>query len=452
MQVRAIAEAARSRGLAHLSERTGKLRRSDCAKAKLGDSGAVYKEAGRHAVESRRGGRLPPGAETRDLAHDRLASQRAEDRTLPDPGDAAEECLSPFDRRTQFFDTFSAFGVDDDDGITKGAVEIVEGSRVFGGGQIRLCEHDQRPDIFELGESEKLIECEEARSGIRQRGYRYHRIHVRRHGFRASFNGAASQREGSGKDRGNENPSIFEKKHFDAVARCEHLAFDAALGTFERGDPRVILRIEHDPCSVFTYGNDARREGLAHAANDALIVKWARTLRIDAPPAEALKARLVEALAHDGVTLEFGAAGEFGRMYALVQGPEGVDPAALEQLVPEGIWYPQAVIVLAIEPVPADALPQLLRALGGPGAPAGVACEAAQGRLLLEIAPSAAQPVLVLRTLDVELRRFGGYRRTQLLSPLSAVAAAACAAAGLQAPDVATGRILESLLGIARVE
>jgi hypothetical protein len=58
----------------------------------------------------------------------------------------------------------------------------------------------------------------------------------------------------------------------------------------------------------------------------------------------------------------------------------------------------------------------------------------------------------VTRIVDMELRRFGGVRRTELLSPLPGDVIAAIAAQGLQAPEVASDRILEMLLGVERVE
>jgi hypothetical protein len=70
----------------------------------------------------------------------------------------------------------------------------------------------------------------------------------------------------------------------------------------------------------------------------------------------------------------------------------------------------------------------------------------------VEFRPDVTPPALLLRIIDVELGRFRGARRTQLLSPLSMRTAAAIAAQGLQAPEIATDRILESLLGLEHVE
>ena len=179
---------------------------------------------------------------------------------------------------------------------------------------------------------------------------------------------------------------------------------------------------------------------------------WARTLRFDAPPGPALYER-AGAFARDGVRVRIGDAGGMPRTYALVEGPEGVDPSELAQLASDARWYETVIIALAIEPLPPDALPLLARALGGPGAPAGIIeCVEMGPRLVLEFAPDVTPPALINRIIDVELRRFGGARRTQLLSPLPTATLAAIAAQGLQAPEIASDRILESLLGLEHVE
>jgi hypothetical protein len=166
-----------------------------------------------------------------------------------------------------------------------------------------------------------------------------------------------------------------------------------------------------------------------------------------------MHARIAAAYARAGVEIDIAGSSAFGRTYALLQGPEGVDPSELERLLPEAHWYGEAIIALAIEPAPADALPMLAQALGGPGAPAGVvACERAGESIIVEFRPALTQPALLLRIADVELQRFRGYRRTQLLSPLPVAVTAAIAAGGLQAPEVEPARILETLLERAHVE
>lgn len=181
---------------------------------------------------------------------------------------------------------------------------------------------------------------------------------------------------------------------------------------------------------------------------------WARTLRIDALPDAALQDR-VAALARDGVRVRLAKPAQpaIARTYALVEGPQAVDPAEVAARLPDARWYDAAIIALAIEPLPADALPFLARALGGPGAPAGVCeCTTLGSQLILEFRPDVTHADLIIRIIDVELRRFGGARRTQLLAPLSMATAAGIAAQRLQAPEIASDRILEPLLGLEHVE
>jgi hypothetical protein len=180
-------------------------------------------------------------------------------------------------------------------------------------------------------------------------------------------------------------------------------------------------------------------------------VEWARTFRLDAPPAEALNRRIRASLGREGVTVQIAGSPRMNRTYVLTQGSQTVDPAELDGALPDARAYPDAIIALAIEPAPADALPELARALRGPGAPAGIySCDVAENTLLVEFQPKITP--LVLHVVDVELRRFSGTRRTVLIAPLPAQTYARIAAGGLQAPELDTSRILEPLLGIAHVE
>jgi hypothetical protein len=177
-------------------------------------------------------------------------------------------------------------------------------------------------------------------------------------------------------------------------------------------------------------------------------VEWVRTLRVDAPDKDAR----ADIAVRDGVRIRPGPTTRHFRTYAFVQGPDSVDPHDLG--TPDGgRWYGEAIIALAIEPAPTDALPHLLRALTGPGAPGGVLDAAVEGdSLLVDLKSSPAPRNVALRIIDVELRRFNGHRKTQLLTPLTPEIAAAIAADGLQAPEIASDRILESLLGLTNVE
>jgi hypothetical protein len=182
-------------------------------------------------------------------------------------------------------------------------------------------------------------------------------------------------------------------------------------------------------------------------------VEWSRTLRIDAPATDALREHIAKELVRDGMRVEFSDPNDLARTYVLVEGPQSVDPAELESPAIEGRWYSEAIIALAIEPEPSDALPPLAKALGGAGAPAGViGCETSGASLIVEVLPSVTQPRLVLDIADVELRRFSGRRRVRLLGPVPRATLASIAAAGLQAPEIGEDRILESLLERAHVE
>jgi hypothetical protein len=247
--------------------------------------------------------------------------------------------------------------------------------------------------------------------------------------------------------------AILQYAYVDAVARYEHLALLTGREALEIGNARTIFRVKCDPRGILSNRNDARREALAHAANDAATVEWARTLRIDAPASDAVHTRVREAFGHDGLRVRFGAGNAFSRTYVLLEGPEGVDPSDVQMRLPDARWYDEAIIALAIEPAPLDALPYLARALGGPGAPAGVCgAETAENELIVEFRPSVTQPATIVRIADVELQRFHGYRRTRLLTPLPADVVAQIAADGLQASEIAPDRMLEALLGAAHVE
>lgn len=166
-----------------------------------------------------------------------------------------------------------------------------------------------------------------------------------------------------------------------------------------------------------------------------------------------MRTGVVTALSRDGVRVRFGPTQDVPYQYALVEGPAGVDPAELRERVPDARWYDETIIALAIEPAPQDVLPHLLHALRGPGAPAGISDAYQSGaKVVVEIRASVTQPAMVLRIVDVELSRFHGFRRMELLAPLPAGVVAEIAARGLQAPEIGPDRILESLLESAHVE
>jgi len=155
-----------------------------------------------------------------------------------------------------------------------------------------------------------------------------------------------------------------------------------------------------------------------------------------------------------GASVKFGESNAgTPRTYGLVEGPDTLDPAEAEAKSAQARWYDGTIIALAIEPTPAVALPAIERALGADGAPAGVSeCTLAAGAAIVEFRPELTPPALVLDLVDVELRRFHGHRKVSLLNPLPAAVVAQIASAGLQAPEIAPGRILETLLEQSGVE
>jgi hypothetical protein len=113
-----------------------------------------------------------------------------------------------------------------------------------------------------------------------------------------------------------------------------------------------------------------------------------------------------------------------GRSYALLELPDGFDPSEIP-IAPGEVVYQTAVIAWAVFPTVPEALPQLYEALGGTGR--------------IEI---------VMKVVDVELRRFCSGRRAELLSPLTPALSAKIAASGVAAPEIAADRILELLVDV----
>ena len=182
-------------------------------------------------------------------------------------------------------------------------------------------------------------------------------------------------------------------------------------------------------------------------------MNWARTVRFDGTIDTAQREKMTASLP-SGASLKLGQPDAGARRtYALVEGPDSLEPAEAERSFPQARWYDGAIIALAIEPTPADALPAIEGALGGDGSPAGVLdCTVASGSAIVEFQPELTSPTLILDLVDVELRRFHGYRKVRLLNPLPASLVAHIASAGLQAPEIAPDRILEMLLEQSGVE
>ncbi|MEO9171091.1 MAG: hypothetical protein ABI282_08610 [Candidatus Baltobacteraceae bacterium] len=92
-------------------------------------------------------------------------------------------------------------------------------------------------------------------------------------------------------------------------------------------------------------------------------------------------------------------------------------------------------------------MPFLEEALAGRGAPAAVSlCERFGNVLLLEWNLERASALTVMALIDVELLRVKCGRTTHLLARLSLESWTRIAAEGLQVPEIAPDRVLESLL------
>lgn len=134
------------------------------------------------------------------------------------------------------------------------------------------------------------------------------------------------------------------------------------------------------------------------------------------------------------------------RAYALVE--EANDRCAAELRERCGAAFVERpIIALAVVPSAPEALPAILHAVGGPGAPAGVrSCERSGDAVVLEWDPQRSGADVVLGLIDVELARFRARRVSSLLSPLSLDWLTRIAATGLGAPEIAPDRVLEYLL------
>lgn len=132
--------------------------------------------------------------------------------------------------------------------------------------------------------------------------------------------------------------------------------------------------------------------------------------------------------------------------YALLEFPGAFDAAELRGAPGETV-YDGTVIAWAVFPSAPEALPYLYEALGGPGRPAGVlACRHCAGGAIIEWDPQETGIGVIVRLVDVELRRFNSARRAALLSPATPAVLAKVAAGGLQAPEIGEDRILELLI------
>lgn len=132
-----------------------------------------------------------------------------------------------------------------------------------------------------------------------------------------------------------------------------------------------------------------------------------------------------------------------GRTYGLVRLPDG----ELETTIDAATVHDAAIIAIAVFPVAAEALPFVRDALAGSGRPSGViGTSDCSGGIIVEWDPRRTAVAAIYDLIDVELRRFGGGRSAELLAPLPDEVIARIAADGLQAPEIAPDRELETLV------
>jgi len=174
-----------------------------------------------------------------------------------------------------------------------------------------------------------------------------------------------------------------------------------------------------------------------------------RTLSVEGIVDDARRATTEDLARSRGGTAIWRSSRAAGRSYALLALPRAEDAAQIGA-AGGATLYEMPVIALAVYPAVPEALPGLLEALRGAGAPAGVlSCRGFDGGVIVEWDPTRTGAEVVLGIVDVELRRWGGGRRAELLSPLPPEVTLEIAARGLGAPQIGPERILEMLLAAA---
>jgi hypothetical protein len=168
------------------------------------------------------------------------------------------------------------------------------------------------------------------------------------------------------------------------------------------------------------------------------------TLSIDGDLSGAERAAIDDTAGRQGGTVVWRTSEAAGRSYALLELPDRQGVGAIRASF-DGTMYEGPVIALALFPTTPEALPSLLEALGGAGRPSGIlTCGPCPGGVVVEWNPSVTEPRVIMGVVDVELRRFGGGRTAELLSPLPPALTAGIAANGLQTPQIEPKRILEA--------
>lgn len=435
------------RGLPQLPEGLRQRRSVDGAQTELVDPRTVDEKAIPHPVEpsGRRG--LAPQAIARNLADRRFAAERAKDRALADAGVPGEQRPMAANEVAKSLDVLPKLGIDDDRVVADSPIELLAIAAHGGLGQVGLRQDDRRADALHLGESKKLVQRNEPRRRIGQRGDRDQEIDVRGHRFCAPSRTAPLQCERTRFYAIDDCLSVFKETHGNDVAWDRHKALaghppqlrgtDAALAVDR--NPRGVLSRRHDKRSLRrSYAQDCALS----TANDETNVVYL-TLIVEEALDEARRAAVNEVVASQGGSALWRVSPSTGRSYAIFELPDECDRTAIERAAGPTL-RDGAIIALAVSPAVAEALPHLCDALGGPGRPAGIiACLRNGDAAIVEWDPEITTASIVLGLVDVELRRFASGRTAELLSPIPAALAAKLAAGGLRAPQIEPARILE---------
>lgn len=178
-------------------------------------------------------------------------------------------------------------------------------------------------------------------------------------------------------------------------------------------------------------------------------MRWA-TARSDGILDDSRREAVKAAVAARGGRCTWRTSDRCRRSYALLEFPEGeasFEPLSAVAAANGATVYESPVIALAVFPAVPEALPPLLRALGGTGRPAGVLrCDACGDGAAVEWDIERTPASVVLGLVDVELARFASGRTIELLTPLPPAWRARIARDGLRAPEISSDRILEALV------
>ena len=172
------------------------------------------------------------------------------------------------------------------------------------------------------------------------------------------------------------------------------------------------------------------------------------SIRFQPEPDDALLAEADAIVMRCGARVTWQHCAACKRTYGLVEGGDATCASALREATRAAV-LDRPIIALAIFPSVAEALPPILRALGGPGRPIGVlTCEPVEGGAIVEWDLDVTAFDVVLNVIDIEIDRFRARRVNMLLTPLPLEWWARIAAAGLRSPDITVQRVLESQLEV----